>query len=139
MSAGATGRKEDFGMAVRLDHLILMVNDLEQSLHFYSRILGFAAEAPRPPFSVVRVAPDCVLQLAPWGTKGGDHLAFAMTRAEFDATFRRVRDAGIPYGDAFDAADNMRGPGTADGAVGTTRSLYVFDPSKHLIEVMYYE
>lgn len=126
-------------MAIRLDHLILMVNDLEQSLDFYTRILGFRAEAPRPPFSVVRVSPELILQLAPWGTKGGDHLAFAMTREEADGIFRRVRDADIPYGDAFDAVGNMRGPGTADGAGGATRSLYVFDPSKHLIEVMYYE
>ncbi len=126
-------------MAIRLDHLILVVNDLEQSLDFYTRVLGFTADAPRPPFSVVRVSPDLILQLAPWGTKGGDHLAFAMTRDEVDGVLRRVRDAGIPYGDAFDAVGNMRGPGTADGAHGTTRSLYVFDPSKHLIEVMYYE
>jgi catechol 2,3-dioxygenase-like lactoylglutathione lyase family enzyme len=138
-SGGETVSEEGFTMAVRLDHLILMVNDLERSIDFYTRILGFIAEAPRPPFSTLRVSPDCVLQLAPWGTKGGNHLAFAMTREEFDGTFRRVRDAGIPYGDAFDAADNMRGPGIADGAGGATRSLYVFDPSKHLIEVMYYE
>jgi catechol 2,3-dioxygenase-like lactoylglutathione lyase family enzyme len=126
-------------MAIRLDHLILMVNDLEQTMDFYTRILGFTAEPPRPPFSVVRVSPELIIQLAPWGTKGGDHLAFAMTREEVDGIFRRVRDAAIPYGDAFDAVGNMRGPGTADGAGGATRSLYVFDPSKHLIEVMYYE
>jgi hypothetical protein len=45
---------------------------------------------------------------------------------------------GPLYGHAFDAADDMRGPGTADGAGGATRSLYVFDPSKHLIEILYY-
>lgn len=125
-------------MAIRLDHVILMVNDLERSLDFYTRVLGFGLEQPRPPFSVVRVAADCVLQLAPWGTAGGEHLAFAMSREEFDAAFRRIREAGVAYGDAFDAADNMRGPGTADGAGGTTRSLYLFDPSKHLIEMLYY-
>jgi catechol 2,3-dioxygenase-like lactoylglutathione lyase family enzyme len=131
--------EEESAMAIRLDHLILMVNDLDESIDFYTRILGFTAEAPRPPFATVRVSPDFVLQLAPWGTKGGDHLAFAMTREEADGVYRRVREAGIPYGDAFDGVGNMRGPGTADGAHGATRSLYVDDPSKHLIEVIHYE
>jgi catechol 2,3-dioxygenase-like lactoylglutathione lyase family enzyme len=125
-------------MPARLDHLIVMVNDPQRSLDFYARILGFAADAPRPPFSVVRVSPDFVIQLAPWGTKGGEHLAFAMSREELDAVFARVRDAGIPYGDAFDAVGNMRGPGEADGAHGVTRSLYFFDPNEHLIEVLCY-
>jgi catechol 2,3-dioxygenase-like lactoylglutathione lyase family enzyme len=125
-------------MPAQLDHLILLVNDREKSLAFYTRILGFAHEGERGPFSSVRVTPDFVLQLAPWQTKGGEHLAFSMSRGEFDEIFRRVRDAGIEYGDSFDAVGNMRGPGVADGAKGETQSLYFFDPSRHLIEIAYY-
>ena len=125
-------------MAVHLDHLILMVNDQAASIEFYTGILGFTDEGMRGPFAVLRVNPDCVMQLAPWGTKGGEHLAFAMTRAELDAVFGRVRSAGIPHGDAFDAVGNMRGPGVADGAKGATQSLYFFDPNKHLIEILAY-
>ena len=123
---------------MRLDHMILTVNDPKESVAFYTRILGFAGEGQRGPFTVLRVSPDYVLQLAPWGTKGGEHLAFAMARDEFDAVFTRVRDAGLEYGDAFDAVGNMRGPGEAEGAHGVSRSLYFFDPSRHLIEIMYY-
>jgi catechol 2,3-dioxygenase-like lactoylglutathione lyase family enzyme len=126
-------------MPAQLDHLILMVNDLHASLDFYTRILGFIAAGERPPFTVVRVTPDFVIQLAPFGTSGGEHLAFAMSRAELEATFARVREAGIPYGDAFDQVGNMRGPGVADGARGATTSLYFFDPSRHLIEVACYD
>jgi catechol 2,3-dioxygenase-like lactoylglutathione lyase family enzyme len=125
-------------MPANLDHIILMVNDREKSVEFYTRILGFVHEGERGPFSVVRPTPDFVLQLAPWGTKGGEHLAFAMSRGEFEETFARVRDAGLEYGDAFDAVGNMRGPGEAEGAKGATRSLYFFDPSRHLVEIMYY-
>ena len=125
-------------MPAQLDHLILMVNDPRVSTEFYTRILGFADDGERPPFRVLRVAPGFVIQLAPWGTKGGEHLAFAMSRDEVDAVLGRVREAGIPYGDAFDAVGNMRGPGDADGAGGATRSLYFFDPNGHLIEVLYY-
>jgi catechol 2,3-dioxygenase-like lactoylglutathione lyase family enzyme len=123
---------------MRLDHLILPVNDQPASVDFYVRVLGFADEGRREPFAVVRVSPDLVLQLAPWGTQGGEHLAFAMERAELDRVFTRVREAGIGYGDAFDAVGNMRGPGRADGAHGATTSLYFFDPNRHLIEILCY-
>ena len=125
-------------MPLQLDHLILAVNDPKKSVDFYTRVLGFTSEGQREPFSVVRVTPDLVLQLAPWGTKGGEHLAFAMTRGEFEDVFGRVRAAGIAYGDGFDPVGNMRGPGEASGAKGASKSVYFFDPSQHLIEITYY-
>ena len=124
-------------MPLQLDHLILAVNDREQSIDFYTQILGLEHEGEREPFSTIRVTPDFVIQLAPWGTKGGEHLAFSMSRAEFDEIFQRVRDAGIEYGDSFHAVGNMRGPGDEAGARGPGKALYLFDPSKHLIEIRY--
>jgi catechol 2,3-dioxygenase-like lactoylglutathione lyase family enzyme len=124
---------------VQLDHLILAVNDRERSIAFYTGILGLTYEGERAPFSVLRVTPDLVLQLGPWGTRGGEHLAFSMTRAEFDRVFRRIRDAGLEYGDAFDAVGNMRGPGEADGAHGPGPAIYCFDPNRHLIEIRYHD
>jgi catechol 2,3-dioxygenase-like lactoylglutathione lyase family enzyme len=126
-------------MAIRLDHLILAVNDPTESVAFYQRVLGFVSEGTSGPFSVLRVTDDLTLQLAPWGTKGGEHLAFAMSRAEFDAVFARVREGGIPFGDSFHAVGNNRGPGEEDGAHGMGKALYFFDPSKHLIEIRHYD
>jgi len=126
-------------MPLQLDHLILAVSDRERSIEFYTRILGLTYDGERPPFSLLRVTPDLVLQLAPWGTKGGEHLAFSMTRSEFDGAFQRIRDAGIAYGDSFDTVGNMRGPGEADGARGLGKAVYVFDPNQHLIEIRYEE
>ena len=126
-------------MAIQLDHLILRVGDLPASIEFYTRILGLRHEGERPPFSVIRVSPELTLQLAPWGSDGGEHLAFAMTRAEFDAVFARVREAGIAYGDAFHTVGNGKGPSDEAGARGDGKALYLFDPSKHLIEIRYYD
>jgi len=126
-------------MPTQLDHIILRVNDRAASIEFYTSILGLAYEGEREPFSVIRVTPDLTLQLAPWGTQGGDHLAFAMTRSEFDGVFRRVIAAGLPYGDAFHAVGNMQGPGDEPGSRGPGKAVYFFDPSKHLIEIRHYE
>lgn len=126
-------------MAAELDHLILKVNDRNESVEFYSRVLGFKPEGERGPFSVIRVTERFTLQLAPWGTSGGEHLAFAMTRLEFDDVFQRIRNAGIEYGDSFHSVGNRQGPGDEEGARGPGKALYFFDPSKHLIEIRYYE
>lgn len=122
-----------------LDHLILAVNDAEESARFYTGILGLSHEGRRDPFTVVRVTPDLTIQLAPWGTQGGAHLAFAMPRADFETVFRRIRDAGLEFGDSFHSVGNMKGPGEEDGARGPGASVYLFDPNRHLIEIRHYE
>ncbi len=133
---------------MQLDHMILAVNDRKKSIEFYVGILRLKYEGDREPFSVIRVTPDFTLQMAQWRTKGGEHLAFSMSRSEFDEVFRRIIDAGIEYGDDFHSVGNMRGPGdetnesvnsAGGGARGPGKNLYFFDPSRHLIEIRYYE
>jgi catechol 2,3-dioxygenase-like lactoylglutathione lyase family enzyme len=126
-------------MAIQLDHMILRVNDRAKSIRFYTEVMGLAYEGEQAPFSVIRVTPDFTLQLAPWGTEGGEHLAFAMPRTDLDEVFRRVREAGIEYGDSFHSVGNMRGPGDEVGARGPGKAVYFFDPSRHLIEIRHYE
>ena len=125
-------------MPTRLDHLIVRVNDVEKTAEFYTSILGLTAEGSQDPFTVVRVDPHLILLLAPWGTQGGEHFAFAMSGAEFEATWERVRAAGIDYGDKFHDVGNMQGPGEERGARGLARTLYFFDPNRHLIEIRCY-
>jgi catechol 2,3-dioxygenase-like lactoylglutathione lyase family enzyme len=124
---------------MQLDHTILPVNDVDASIDFYREVLGLTDEGEQPPFRVVRVSPELTLQLAPWGTEGGTHLAFAMSRPEFEETFARIRSSGIPYGDSFHDVGNMRGPGDEPGARGAGKAVYVFDPNRHLIEIRHYE
>jgi catechol 2,3-dioxygenase-like lactoylglutathione lyase family enzyme len=125
-------------MAIELDHLILSVNDLDASVAFYSTILGLTFEGQSGPFAVLRVTPSFTLQLAPWGTGGGEHLAFALSPDEFEAAFARVRDAGMRYGDSFHDVGNQRGPGTEAGSRGDGAAVYFFDPNEHLIEIRHY-
>jgi catechol 2,3-dioxygenase-like lactoylglutathione lyase family enzyme len=123
----------------QLDHIILAVNDAAASVEFYVNVLGFTYDGKDGPFSVVRACETFTIQLAPRGTAGGEHLAFAMTRAEFDDVFRRLREHQIAYGDAFDSVGTQRGPGDETGARGIGKALYFFDPNKHLLEIRHYE
>lgn len=127
-------------VAIELDHIILAVNDRARSLEFYTGILGLTHEGDREPMSMLRVSPGFVLQIAPWGTTGGEHLAFAMSKPEFDEAFARVKAANIPYGDRFDHVGNMQGPGDEPAAGGPARPcVYFFDPDQHPIEIRHYE
>ena len=126
-------------MGIELDHLILAVSDRAKSLEFYTAILGLRHDGVDGAFSCLRVTPSFVILIAPWGTSGGEHLAFAMSKDEFEATFERIKAAGIEFGDAFDSVGNMRGPADESGARGMGKSLYFFDPDEHLVEIRYYE
>jgi catechol 2,3-dioxygenase-like lactoylglutathione lyase family enzyme len=117
---------------MELDHLILRVNDADESCRFYTEILRWTHEGKREPFTIVRVTSHLTIQLAPWGTKGGEHLAFAMTRAEFDEIFRRIWEGDIEYGDSFHSVGNMQGPDEEDGARGPGASLYFIRPEQIL-------
>jgi catechol 2,3-dioxygenase-like lactoylglutathione lyase family enzyme len=121
-----------------IDHLILSVNDVDASVRFYTEVMGFGHDGQDGPFAVIRVSPTTTLQLAPWGTDGGQHLAFAMSIEDFHAAFARVRIAGIPYGDSYHDVGNRRGPGEESGAQGPGQAVYLFDPSRHLVEIRHY-
>jgi catechol 2,3-dioxygenase-like lactoylglutathione lyase family enzyme len=122
-----------------LDHIILKVNDLEASVDFYTRIMGFERAGVDGPFTVIRTGPDFQLQLADWGTQGFEHYAFAVSRLMFQEIFERVKHEGIAFGPTFDSVGTNEGPGVETGARGPAPTLYFNDPNKHLIEIRNYE
>ena len=122
-----------------IDHLILNVNEVPASLDFYVNVLGFELEGEDGPFTVIRVNDNFILQLAPWGTGGNEHLAFALSRKAFDNAFARVKEKGIPYGDSYHSVGNNLGPGVETGARGAAPTLYMNDPNNHLIEIRTYD
>ena len=122
-----------------IDHLILNVNDIASSVDFYVNVLGFQLDGEDGPFTVIRVNENFILLLGPWGTKGGEHLAFSMSQPEFDQTFAKIKGMGIPFGDSFHSVGNNLGPGRENGARGAGPTVYLNDPNMHLIEIRTYE
>ena len=122
---------------MQLDHLILNVNDRQTSIEFYTRILGLKHDGEREPFSMIRVTPEFVIQLAPWGSKGDEHLAFAMAKARCDLS--ESHRSGHRIWRFVSFGGNMRGPGNESGSRGPGMALYFFDPNHHLIEIRHYE
>lgn len=122
-----------------IDHLILNVNETASSVDFYVNVLGFALAGEDGPFTVIRISDDFILQLAPWGTGGNEHLAFALSREDFDSALARIKARGIAYGDSYHAVGNNLGPGLETGARGPAPTLYLNDPNNHLIEIRTYD
>ena len=124
---------------VKLDHIIVNVNDIEETMLFWSKVFGFKSEGESGPFTVLRITPDLTFQLAPWGTEGGFHFAFSLPKPEFEAVFRILKENEIPYGDSYHSVGNQLGPGEEDGSRGMGKAIYFFDPNKHLLEIRTYD
>jgi catechol 2,3-dioxygenase-like lactoylglutathione lyase family enzyme len=123
----------------KLDHIIVNVNDVEETLSFWKEILGFESEETSGPFTVLRISEELTFQLAPWGTEGGSHFAFSLDNVEFEKTFEKLKNQNIPYGDSFHNVGTQQGPGNEAGAKGLGKTIYFFDPNKHLLEIRTYE
>ena len=121
-----------------LDHTFLPAKDPQESVRFYTTILGFQRGENFGPFEVVRVNQDLTLDIAQADTTLELHYAFAMDRETFDAVFDRIKAAGLAYGDGPFSSKNMRGPGKTHGAHGMADSVFFHDPSGHMIEIRSY-
>jgi catechol 2,3-dioxygenase-like lactoylglutathione lyase family enzyme len=124
-----------------IDHLILNVNELDSNVDFYVNVMGFALEKNEDdgPYTTIRVNEGFILSLAPYGSKQWDHLAFSLSREEFQQIFDRVKDRGIPYGSSWNNVGTNTGPGTEHGARGLASTIYFEDQNRHLIEIRLYE
>jgi catechol 2,3-dioxygenase-like lactoylglutathione lyase family enzyme len=122
-------------MAVALDHVILPVMDAERSVRFYYRTLGFRYE----PIALVRVSPTTVLQLIQRAPETSHHLAFSMSRPEFEQVLARLKADGVPFGDDFNTVGTMSGPGKAHGSQKNGDSVYFCDPDNHMLEIICYD
>jgi len=121
----------------RLDHLVLTVRDLDASIDFYTRVMGFEVVSfgqGRKALAFGRQkinlhpadAPLAPHALAP--TPGSADLCF-VSAAPIDAVLAQLATAGVTI---------ESGPVPRTGAIGPITSVYFRDPDRNLIEVSVY-
>lgn len=119
------------GIPVRgVNELVLEVDDLEASEHFYAEVLGMPVVDRWPERDAIWVMAGERTRIGLWkpqvglfGSRGGSHVHFAMQIAEedYDAAVERLRSLGQKVEEtAFE---------------GAGRSVYVEDPDGHLVEL----
>ncbi|WIX98885.1 VOC family protein [Amycolatopsis mongoliensis] len=107
-----------------IHHVAVVVDDLDQSIGFYTRALGFRLSADRPgtlgPGAWLDVGDQQLHLIA--GSSGpsrGQH--FAVLVDDLDAEVRRLRAAGVDVSDPV--------------PVGAARQSFLADPSGNAIEL----
>ncbi len=127
-SLGAVLRVED------LDHIVLVVADVERSVAWYRDLLRLEVlrlqewKDGTVPFPSVRVNAGTIIDILAGERTGTnvDHLCLAVAITDLAA----VAESG-----RFDVVD---GPVTRWGARGLATSLYVRDPDANLVELRHY-
>lgn len=119
-----------------LDHVVLVVRDVERSVGWYRDVLGMAVEQldewrrGERPFPSVRVDRGTILDLVagePEGTNM-DHLALVVSGVELAEL----------AADPPEGLEVLGPPRQLSGARGTGTALYVRDPDEHTIELRTY-
>ena len=126
-------------MGIFLDHTIVDVKNIQESIMFYRAIMGFEhRKGQHEIFEVMRINHDLSFDLIAAETVESRHFAFCMDQHTFDAIWDRVKQAGLAHGDSFTHTDNMQGPGQEPGTRGMADAIYFHDPSGHLLEIRHY-
>ena len=137
---------------MRLDHVVLWVNDTAAAMDFYTRVVGLEPvrfeefRTGEAPFPSVRVSGDSIIDLSPMGNAGGteaqthvagsaghtvNHVCLAMTKPEYDALDLRLQAEGIDTSARLAPTYGARGWGP--------EGMYFPDPDGNVIEARFYD
>ncbi len=140
-------------MSITLDHVGLLVRNIDETIEFYSKILGLYKTEKSVDngleFAKIQISDTTAFVIWETAERQCQHVAFALTGDEFDEIFLRIKHAGIRHGNATDGFGedgnlygeklNMKGPDLEIGARGICKSLYFEDPNGHSIEILTYD
>ena len=128
-------------LADRFDHIVLTVNDIEETTRFYERVLGFEREVFPGSDGRPRHALRFGKQKINLQDRATDTANKARTPTFGSGDFCLV--AAVPLEEVLARlrAENITieaGPVARRGAVGPMRSVYFRDPDGNLVEVSEY-
>jgi catechol 2,3-dioxygenase-like lactoylglutathione lyase family enzyme len=117
-----------------LDHIVVVVADVERALAFYCGVLGCAEERVTEWrkgevfFPSARVNATTIIDLFPGAPDGKNVDHFCLVIAETD--LQALADSG--------RLDVVSGPAERFGAQGQGMALYVLDPDGNVVELRHY-
>ncbi|MCE7006794.1 VOC family protein [Kibdelosporangium philippinense] len=119
-------------MAVELNHIIVSAKDAKASATFLADILGLEVGDKWGPFYPLVVSNGVTLDyIDTTADIQAQHCAFLVTDEEFDASFERIKAAGIPYW----ADPHKETPNEINHLFGG-RGVYFDDPDGHVMEII---
>jgi len=120
-------------MAVELNHTIIWTRDKLTSAEFLASILDLPAGALWGPFVPIQLDNGVTLDYADAHADDirPQHYAFLVDDQVFDASFARIKQAGV----AYFADHDKSGPGKINHHWGG-RGVYFEDPNGHLLELI---
>ena len=114
-----------------LNHIIIPAKDKDTSAEFLAGILGVKPEPQWGPFRPVQTSNGVTLYFVDSKDVRTQHYAFLVSDSEFDASFAKVKKAGLKYY----AGPHREGPGEINHHWGG-RGVYFDDPNGHLLELI---
>ena len=126
-----------------MDHIVLRTRNVEESLRFYTEVLGLQPErveqwrAGEVRFPSARLNADTIIDffasdnipLGKDGPKNQDHFCMVIDYTDMDELKARLEEAGIEI---------QAGPGKRWGSHGDGISLYIYDPDDNVVELRHY-
>jgi catechol 2,3-dioxygenase-like lactoylglutathione lyase family enzyme len=118
-------------MAIILNHTIVPARDKQAAARFFADTFGLKYERSAGHFAPVRVNETLTLDFDDAANFDIHHYAFHVSDREFDAIFKRVQEAGIPFGSDPWNLENGQLNSWNGG-----RGFYFRDPNGHILELM---
>ena len=126
-----------------MDHIVLRTRDVEESLRFYTEVLGLHPErveqwrAGEIRFPSARLNADTIIDFfasdnIPMGKddpKNQDHFCMVIDYTDMEELKERFEDLGVEI---------QAGPGKRWGSHGDGISLYIYDPDDNVVELRHY-
>ena len=127
-----------------MDHIVLRVKDVEESLRFYTETLGLKSErveqwrAGEIRFPSARLNDDTIIDIfasdqepiARDGVRNQDHFCMVIEPTDMEDLKAKFEALGVGI---------QSGPGNRWGSHGNGISLYIYDPDDNVVELRHYE
>ncbi len=126
-----------------MDHIVLRVKDVDESLRFYTETLGLKPErieqwrAGEVRFPSARLNDDTIIDffgsdqqpIARDGVRNQDHFCMVIEPTDMEELKTKFEALGVEI---------QAGPGKLWGSHGDGISLYVYDPDEYVVELRHY-